>query len=582
MNAGFTIRCRDGKAEVELLTCEEARGNPLISVAHDAPTQTVAVLLGRLDYRAEFDLKHADKSRRDELTDAEFVLAVWLDEGKDGLKRLEGEFALAIWDGRQRRLVGMRDPLGSWPLYFSHGNAMLAMGTSLRSLGDDQRPGVDLDYVAEFFARPFIPSEVPCVHTASDGIERVLPGTIVELHFDSTLQRHVYWDWASRIHAIGADSLDDVADRFRDLLERAVRQRMRHGKFAAHLSGGMDSSAVAVLARRHIAGSSNPDPLVSISLTYRAAELAGERRQMDLVLEQGGPIEPCFVEGDAAVGFDWFRQPIPAHDEPYAGLWSLAANRLLVDAARQNHVNTVLTGVGADEILTYRPLHIADLLRRGRLMSAFHEASVWGKAQGLGMWSMIRKHGIAPLWRRGIDIPPWIRRDFARERHLRDRFNEFGRQTLAQPAEHSETLARLSMTSGDWARWHLYAPNRMNISHPFLDPRVACYTLGISRNVRAAPGDPKPVLRTAMKGLLPDPVRNRREKTGFDGPHARGMAAHANRLEEMVCHSRIHELGIFDTDKLLTTMRRVALGISGRHNEWLDRTLALVAWYEQR
>ncbi len=595
MIAGFTVRFPDGSIKAH---------PPLVTVAQDDASQTTAILLGRLDYRDELGISPADRPPDTERGDAALALAVYLRDGVAGLQRLEGEFALVIRDARRRRLLGMRDPFGSWPLYWRARGGQLAIGTSLRALADDGGGrAVDLGYVAEFLARPFVPSEVPCTATAVPGVQRVLPGTLVELGPDGGAKHRRYWDWSSRIPVMQTRRVDEVADQFRELLRAAVRQRTRRGRIATHLSGGMDSSAVTVLAGRAVAESGAAAPVVTISLTYHAAELTGERRYMDLVLGQGGPLEPHFIPGDAAVGFDWFDRPVPPHDEPYVGLWSLAANRLLVDVARRCGAGTVLTGVGADEMLSYRPLHIADLLRRGRLLAGLREAAVWGEAHGLGVWSVLRQCGLEPLWPNGFhscrgllrrcrfrprlcsgpfSMPPWIRPEFARRHRLEEQCHEFRRQLFAPPAETSQTRLRLAMFSGDWARWHLYAPLGINISHPFLDPRVACFALGIPRAVRAAPGDPKPVLRVAMRGWLPDAVRNRREKTGFDGPHARGMAVHCARLEDLVRQSPIHGLGIFDADQLLGAMRRAAVGIGTRHNEWIDRTLALVAWFGQR
>ena len=319
-------------------------------------------------------------------------------------------------------------------------------------------------------------------------------------------------------------------------------------------------------------------------MTYEAAELVGERSYIDLVLQKGETLDPHFLPADAALGFDWFTQGVPRHDEPYVGLWSLSTNRLLVDAAQRCGVGTVLTGVGGDEILTYRPLHIADLVRRGRVVAGFHAAAAWSEAQGEGVWSVFRRCGLAPLLPRFSRrrLPSWVRADFARTHHLNDRFEEFARLQSAPPSEFSETLTRLAMTSGDWARWYLHAPRGINISHPFLDPRVVCYALGIPRKVRARPGEPKPVLAAAMRGLLPDAIRNRREKTGFNGPHARGLARNFPRLEKLVRSSRIGELGVIDPNALLASMQRIAVGIGASNNEWIDRTLALIAWLDQQ
>jgi asparagine synthase (glutamine-hydrolysing) len=610
MMTGFTVRYARSQAEFLLsppdqppaLRGEGARP-PLVTVARDAESQTALALIGRLDYRDELTAVLPEGEWASDPNDARLALAVYRHADTKGLQRLEGEFALVIWDARQQRLIGMRDPFGAWPLFWCSNGSSIAMGTSLNALANGQgRPPVDLDYVAEFLSRPFVPSEVSCERTVVQGIQRVLPGTLVRLSADGRSECVRYWDWPSRIEQVRDTSLDEVTERFQELLRQAVRQRIRAGRIGAHLSGGMDSSSVAILARQWLADTPGCGPLVTMSLTYAAPELAGERSYIDLVLAQGGPIEPHFIQADPAVGFDWFAEAMPRHDEPYVGLWSLAANRLLVEAAEQRGVETILTGVGADEILSYRPLHIADLIRRGGWLRAYREASLWAAADGQGVWSVLHKCGLEPLratrrvgslWplrrrpfgngaRPSRYTPPaWIAREFVRKQQLHDRYRQFACRLFANPAEHSETLTRVAMTSGDWARWYLHAPRSLEISHPFQDPRVVCYALGIPRNLRAAPGEPKPLLQAAMRGVLPEAIRTRKAKTGFNGPHSRGLAKNLPALEELVRHSRIRELGILDVDQLLPPLRNLAMGIDTAQNEWFDRTLALIAWYGQ-
>jgi asparagine synthase (glutamine-hydrolysing) len=584
MNAGFTVQCRDGNAEFRFPGSTARPGRCLVTVARDGASQTVAALIGRLDYRDELAATLPGHPPLHGLTDAELALSVYLHAGRVGLERLEGEFSLVVWDGWDRRLIGMRDPFGGWPLFWTVQGSRPAMGTSLRALaGPDRSPSLDLGYVAKYLVAPFMDAEVACTRTSVPGVQRVLPGTLVEVGAAGESRQHVYWDWPSRIRPVAVAGPSEAAERFGDLLDRAVRERMRNGTVAAHLSGGMDSSSVVILARRRIASTAAGVPLQAISLTYHAAELAGERGYMDLVLAQGGPIRPSFVPADRALGFDWFQQPIPEHDEPYAGLWSLAANRLLADAAARCDADTVLTGVGGDEILSYRPLHLADLLRRGKLVAAVREAAVWAEAQGQGLWSVLHKCAIEPLWpAERSSVPAWIRPEFAREQRLRDRCREFDARMFASPAETSQTLLRLALSTGDWARWHLHAPHGINISHPFQDPRVICYTLGLPRSIRTIPGESKPLLREGMRDLLPEQIGRRREKTGFDGPHARGLDAHLPQLEAMVRKSSVMDSGIFDPDKLMAAMHAAAVGIDGRQNIWIDRVLALVAWAEQR
>jgi asparagine synthase (glutamine-hydrolysing) len=300
-------------------------------------------------------------------------------------------------------MIGVRDPLGSWPLYYGIFRNHHAFGTSLSGLVETQgTASLNFSYIAEYFVRPFIPSEVSCQQTAVDNIQRVLPGTLVSIEKDGSLCVNRYWDWSNRICRVDELNLEDVAERFSGLLNDAIKERIQEQVVGAHLSGGMDSSTVAVLTARSVA-SRLSERIPTFSLVYQAPELTQERIFMTLVLEQESLLDATWIDADEAVGFDWFRQEIPPHDEPYVGLWAIAANRLLVNAARQQGVDTILTGVGGDEILSYRPLHIASLLRQGRLCSAICDASIWASARGEGTWSVLKKCGLIPNWPHGLD-----------------------------------------------------------------------------------------------------------------------------------------------------------------------------------
>jgi asparagine synthase (glutamine-hydrolysing) len=91
----------------------------------------------------------------------------------------------------------------------------------------------------------------------------------------------------------------------------------------------------------------------------------------------------------------------------------------------------------------------------------------------------------------------------------------------------------------------------------------------------------KPVLQTAMRGILPEPIRTRRWKRSFNEVYSAGLLHHLSRLEAMVRGSRIGELDIFDRERLVQAMRQHAFGIGsvlagGR----LHSALALIAWVD--
>jgi asparagine synthase (glutamine-hydrolysing) len=125
-------------------------------------------------------------------------------------------------------------------------------------------------------------------------------------------------------------------------------------------------------------------------------------------------------------------------------------------------------------------------------------------------------------------------------------------------------------------------PRGLHISRPFLDPRLIGFSLALPHHLRYQPGVPKPLLRTAMKGILPEPIRTRRWKRHFAHPYRLGLSRRLGELEGMLRRSTIADLDLIDVDVLSTALRQVAAGLGEVTAGFpINRTLALVAWYDR-
>jgi asparagine synthetase B (glutamine-hydrolysing) len=178
MATDFLIRLADGRAELQL-TDPEPRGGP---VRWHRAGQLAAALLGTLYYRddlvAALDLDPDSAKAR---SDAALALAAYRRWGVEGFRRLEGDYALAVWDGRAGRLVGARDPLGGQPLYWTRAGDALALGTCIYDvLRAAPEASPDPDYLAEFLMLPGQVQEVDSERTAHDSVRRVQAGIWVE------------------------------------------------------------------------------------------------------------------------------------------------------------------------------------------------------------------------------------------------------------------------------------------------------------------------------------------------------------------------------------------------------------------
>ncbi|MBD2344398.1 asparagine synthase-related protein [Anabaena subtropica] len=601
MRTGFEVTIEaTGKAEFHLFS----PANSLVTFAQDSATEIAVVLMGRIYYQDDWKTRFPQAFSEDFASDAALALAIFQHYGAQGLEKLEGEFALVVFDRKESRLFALRDPLGNFPLYWMHHNQTTRVSTSLQLLAQRlPQAAINKDFLASFLMFPYAFVELATEKTAFEEIQRILPGNILVLTPDGRTTKIWSWDWMKQIQPIENITPQEAGLQFSYLFRQAVTQRIQDEKIASHLSGGMDSSSIVCIARDLLAAETSPRKLITLSLVYQMRSLAGETDYIQMVVDQGGAIEPQYVDGDAVLDFEWFTNKIPTYDEPYPGLFHLAMEKVLVDVAAQLGVTAIMSGGGAELIVEGNRMHLADLMRQGHWHKALQEARQWATAKNQSLWSILYSFGIEPLippllregfptfirggygrWPKlgSFTIPPWILPDFAKQHDMWGKALKTIREINRYPVEESLNLLGLRASAGNWAAWYLAAPLGIRICQPFLDPRLIIYCLSLPREQREIPGVPKPLLQVAMDGILPEPIRTRRFKGNFNEVYWQGLAKNLSHLEAMVVQSQIDELGIFDKQQLIQAMRQHAIGIGDvRSGSRISSSLAAIAWFDQ-
>ena len=566
-----------------------------------------AVLIGRLHYRDDLRAAIGGWIDPEETDDAGLVLAAYDRWGRQGLTRLEGCFALALWDAAERRLYGRRDLLGGFPLYWGRRGGRTAVGTSLEAvrawLSAD---APDEEYEAEYLALPTCGRhEVASERTPYRGVSRLGPRALLDARLPSgPIQVVEHWDWLERLEEPPSGGLPALGERYSDLLRRAVRDRMA-GRTAAHVSGGLDSTSVAFLAREEVARGAARGPLHTISLVYNSMKVLAREREVIEGAVGGDPnVAPHFIAADGLLDFGTYAAP-PDHDEPWPWLSMVGTEMARTEEAWKAGAETALTGLGADELLDMGPYHLTDLLRRGRLLRAWREAVRAARAENCGVWPILYPFGVRnllpfglrdgwrPLFRGGrsdwlhagdFTVPPWVRPDYARRRRLRERMMDDARRCVrpGRPTVLSVALAKIEGRTGDLGRWHLSAPRGILVEHPFLDPRLLCFLLGVHAKLPPLPrSTPKPILVEAVNGVLPDAVRLRPKGGFFNEPYFRGVSRHAAQLEQLAEAGGLPAPDWLDRAGLLDCLRQSALGI-GNDRIQMDRLNVALSWLRWR
>jgi asparagine synthase (glutamine-hydrolysing) len=483
-------------------------------------------LAGRRDLITRLQHEHVGISEKTD--DAELVLRAYERWGDRCLEHLLGDFAFAIWDARSRRLFCARDHFGVAQFYYALAGSHLLFSNTLECLLLDRRISDELNETAiadcVLFRMNMDPAE-----TTFAAIHRLPPAhTLTWADGRVTLQR--YWDippWTGFLHYPKAE---DYVERFRELFTTAVTDRLRTTRVSVQLSGGLDSTSVAVTARRVLASAGRPFLLRAQTTVLDGLMPHEEGRFAAQVAETAGfPIEELRA-------IDYPNEN-PAHTpelltpEPTYYRWTGLEYDLVRRAA--SHGALALTGHGGDAALMFMPSYSIEWIRRGEV-----------KRMAAAVWHHVRLFRRPPIlfrkaaWRHlrskrdvTVEVPDWLEPAFVRRVGLEDRS-----QTLLRRS-HEEIETSGMARSPFWS--HIFACADggftrlpLKYAHPFFDRRLVTFLLALP----PVPWFPrKALLRDAMRGDLPEAVLQRRKtplSQGFTQALARqrGLDAAAQSL----------------------------------------------------
>lgn len=443
----------------------------------------------RIDGREEL-IQKLKLTVKESPTDDELILHAYEAWGENCVKHLIGDFAFAIWDGRLQRLFCARDHFGVKPFFFTHISNHFNFSSSLNALRLDPRVSATLNEIAIGDYLLFGVNQDHSTTTFQD-IQRLPPGHTLTVAGNAIKLRR-YWTPSIPAEVRFRDPQSYV-ERFSELFSRAVADRLRTDRVAISMSGGLDSTSLAAIARDHGA------TVHAFSVVYDRL-IPDEERHFATAAAEYLHIPITHVNADRYSLFDEqvpgdMDQPEPFLVSPLTGQF----NDLLRLCASFSPL--ALTGYDGDALM-HEP-------QRSRLQIRTR------------IKRMLRKQDQDNLF------PEWIDESFAARTNLRERFNQFWVSPDNSDQKRPATMRALN--SKIWtALFEGYDPAStklaLEIRHPFLDLRLVEYLLAI-------PATPwcvnKHILRCAMKDKLPLAVLNR-PKTGLAGDPALQLARHAS------------------------------------------------------
>jgi len=444
-------------------------------------------------------------------SDSEVLLLALKQWGMAALEKFNGMFAFAYFNNHSKILYLVRDRFGVKPLYYFYDGQRLMFASTSKVIADSLTLQPDYRYLKKGLQYGIFEDDSEL--TAYQDLKSILPGSYLQfsLSSSSSLQMKSYSYYQLQAQVDVANELirdwnyKQVQESVIELLTDANRQRLRADvPMAVALSGGLDSSTIAVLAKQEystIQAFCFGDPNDKYSEGLLAKKLANKHQ-----------IQTQFVSPTDEEWKDAFWQTLAHQDAPYAGI-SVVAQHLLYKKIKEYDFKVVLGGQGGDEaFLGYRKFqlfYLKDLVAKKQWLQATQyfggfSQMLWAeRSRLLQFWRLRSKYATQQHSSSGLQLPGEkvdLSLGFAGNMQTRQIADvlQFSLPTLLRYED------RNSMAQSIESRL------------PFMDYRLIELACAIPVNMKLKKGYGKWIIRESMADLVPNEIRLARYKRGFD------------------------------------------------------------------
>src|SRR5262252_7815339 len=474
-------------------------------------------------------------------TDTEALLQAYLHWGEDCLERLQGMYGFAIWDGRRGRLFCARDRLGIKPFYYATPKGYFIFASEIKVLLPF--PGIQVeandDAVVGFLVHG------NCDYgerTVLKGVKALLAGHALTLDVASKqLAIKRYWSLKPNHDLVAPASLASAAnpaslaseasmdeERVTALRERLLDTMRLHlisdVRAGSCLSGGLDSSVVVGLigkiqSEQPEAASSVGESLYTFTSCYEYKEI--DEREYALAMADDVKATPHLVFPSAEDFWSDFGRMAWHQDMPFNGLAYYAQWRVM-RAAKEAGVKVLLDGQGGDEVFggyaKFRYAYIASLLRSGRLFKIAREVVAMIR-QGDSGYVLNIRNGYRYL-------PKGARRLLKIDSLLQAAMRADWNRVVIDNSSPATAMQRIQIDDilVDTLPLILRMEDRSSMAFsiearvPLLDHKLVECGVSLPDSLKVRDGWSKYAVRQAVRGIIPERVRLRRNKLGFPAP----------------------------------------------------------------
>lgn len=518
-------------------------------------------------------------------SDTEVLLAAYYEWGKDCLKLFNGFWSFALWDELSKELWLARDRFGIKPLYYLYRPGFdFIFGSDtvqFKNITDYNRD-FDSKYVNYIIQNPWGLDGFG--KTIFKQIEQVRPGHYLTVKLDGSLQETRWWSTADHLEDINED-FKTQTNHFYSLFEDSVKLRLRSDvSIASALSGGLDSSSIYCTIHRLALSNKKIYRLPSEWQRAYIADFSGttqdERKYAELVLEHTKGAGEFFDLGLQADLVSRLVNSIGLYDTIYSTPLFILDG--VYGAMHANGIKVSMDGHGVDEMLYGYPTSVYQALKFANSQNdkiyatdvkdtyismlppdqqSFklrefenNNISFIGRQLKKIQYKFQRK-GIGAEWHEPCELDNL----FLPQIEVPEHFNIAESQLYI--AFHYTILPTILRNFDRGAML-----NSIEVRMPFLDYRLVSYVFSLPMQSKLGGGFTKRILREAMKGILPEKIRTRKLKTGFNAPLQNWFE---NDLKEFLI-DEVNSLSFLSSPFWNGKVIRDFVMLKSKHGKWTE------------
>ena len=542
---------------------------------------------------------HSFKTR----SDTEVILHLYEEYGPECLKKLNGQFAIAIWDKHKEELFLARDRVGIRPLFYTQTKSAFVFASEIKAFME--YPEVSLKFSNKALSEYVTFWTALSPNTVFENVFEVPPGTYMLVNHKG-IKSNTYWELPIvKPNAYNFTTVEEAATAFENIFLDSIKLRLRADvPVAAYLSGGIDSSITTSFIKQV-----SPNKLKTFSIGFTETDFDESAYQN--IAASYFKTEHSSVTCSEQDISNYFKEVVWFAEAPLLRTAPTPMG-LLSKNVRDHNIKVVITGEGADELLggynIFKEAKIKHFwakdpqskLRPLLLKRLYPYLPQINKASS----NMLKMFFGYKLTETNSPIYSHLLRWHNTSR-IKNYFSDTIKETIKDYnpiAEVEEKLeSKLSgydyLTKAQWLEIHLFMSgyllssqgDRMGMAnsiegrYPFLDHRVIEFCMALHPDLKLHGLNEKYLLKKMMKDRLPDAILNR-SKQAYRAPIRSLFASETlpEYLKTMLSEQRLTEFGVFNVEHVKTLLSKIISnkGVSEMDNMAITAVLSIQILYD--